>query len=188
MNYLQAKNRKEWREWLKENHAIEKEVWLVYYKKHTGKPSITYRGSVEEAICFGWIDGLKKRIDDEKYTHRFTRRKVKSKWSSLNIEIAKKMIKEKKMTQFGLTFFNERIEYEKKFINTRSSNDIKLPAELEQQVKNNEKAWHNFNKLAPSHKKQFVLWITSAKRDDTKKRRLKEAIIILAQNQKLGMK
>ena len=79
MKSFQAKSRQDWRDWLKRNHTIEKEIWLVYYKKHTGKPTISYRDSVEEALCFGWIDGTKKRIDDERYSHRFTLRKVKSK-------------------------------------------------------------------------------------------------------------
>lgn len=188
MKSFQAKSRKDWRDWLKKNHLNEKEIWLVYYKKHTGKPTIEYIASVEEAICFGWIDGLKKRIDDEKYTHKFTVRKVKSKWSPLNIRLARKMIKEKKMTSFGLTFFEQRIEYDKEFIEARASNEISLTPDIEQVLKNSEKAWRNFIKLAPSYKKQYVGWLISAKREATKQKRLKEAIKLLEQNRKLGMK
>lgn len=83
-------SREEWRSWLKENHAKAGEVWLVYYKKHRGKPSINYPESVEEALCFGWIDGLKRSIDEQKYAHRFTPRKPGSKWSPLNVRLAKK--------------------------------------------------------------------------------------------------
>ena len=96
MKQFLAKSPKEWRNWLEENHAKEKEIWLVYYKKHTGIPSISYLESVEVALCFGWIDGTKKRIDDEKYTHRFTLRRARSHWSSRNITIAQRMIEENK--------------------------------------------------------------------------------------------
>ena len=87
-----AANREEWRCWLKANHAEVEEAWLVYYKKHTGKPTVSYPDSVEEALCFGWIDGLKKRIDDETYAHRFTPRRPGSKWSPLNIKLAKTFV------------------------------------------------------------------------------------------------
>ena len=188
MKSFQAKSRDDWRDWLKENHVNEKEIWLVYYKKHTGKPTIAYMDSVEEAICFGWIDGIKKRIDDDKYAHKFTVRKVKSKWSPLNIRLAKKMIKEKKMSNFGLTFFEQRLEYDKEFIKARASNEISLTPEIENTLKSNEKAWCNFIKLAPSYKKQYIGWLISAKKEETKQKRLKEAIKLLEQNRKLGMK
>jgi len=188
MKVFQAENRKEWRNWLKKNHFNEKEIWLVYYKKHTGKPTIKYLESVEEAICFGWIDGTKKRIDDEKYAHRFTVRKEKSKWSANNIKLAEKMIKEKKMTNYGLAFFKQRIEYEKEFIQARASNEISLTPEMEQVLKNNEKAWNNFLKLTPGYKKQYTMWLVNAKREVTKQKRMKEAIRLLEQNLKLGMK
>ena len=188
MNSFQPKSRREWRDWLKKYHAKEKEVWLVYYKKHTGKPTIEYVESIEEAICFGWIDGIKKRIDDERYTHRFTLRKARSKWSPLNVRIAQKMIKEKKMTSFGLTFFEQRIEYDKEFIKTRASSEMVITPEIEQVLKNNEKAWHNFLKLAPGYKKQFIAWLVSAKKEITKQKRMEEAIQLLEQNRKLGMK
>ncbi|MEE9373336.1 MAG: YdeI/OmpD-associated family protein [Saprospiraceae bacterium] len=188
MKSFQAKNREEWRDWLKKNHFNEKEIWLVYYKKHTGKQTVTYMDSVEEALCFGWIDGIKKSIDNEKYVHKFTLRKVKSKWSPLNIRLAKKLIKERKMTNFGLSFFEKRIEYDKAFLESRASDKIVLPPELEQVLKNNEKAWSNFSKLAPSYKKQYIGWLINAKKEETKQKRLKETIKLLEQNQKLGMK
>ena len=98
-----------------------KEIWLVYYKKHTNKPTITYKESVEEAICFGWIDGIKKKIDEEKYTHRFTPRKKNSKWSPTNIDIAEKMIKAGMMTSVGLAVYEKQIEYEQDFLKISSS-------------------------------------------------------------------
>lgn len=102
MHYISVSDRKAWRAWLTENHASEKEVWLAYYKKHTGKATVTYMDSVKEALCFGWIDGLKKRIDEQKYAHRFTPRRVNSKWSALNIRLAKELIESGEMTEAGL--------------------------------------------------------------------------------------
>ncbi len=179
METLEAKNRKEWRDWLVKNHSNRKEIWLVYYKKHTNKLTVTYKESVEEAICFGWIDGIKRRIDDEKYTHRFTPRKTNSKWSPTNIHIAERMIKAGMMTSAGLNFYKNRKEYEEDSLKIRSSNSVRLTSDLERILKTNERAWNNFRNLAPSHKKQYVLWINSAKKIETKQKRLSEAIKLL---------
>ena len=185
---LYLASRREWRSWLKENHAIAGEIWLVYYKKHTGKSSIGYTDSVEEALCFGWIDGIKKRIDEEKYRHRFTPRKEKSKWSPLNITRANKMIEEGKMTRVGLASFNQRINYDEGFLKANKTKELSLTPEIEEALKANKKAWQHFNNLATSYKKQYVGWLRSAKRPETRARRLAEAIKLLAENKKLGMK
>jgi uncharacterized protein YdeI (YjbR/CyaY-like superfamily) len=183
-----AKNRDEWRQWLEENHKTEKEVWLVYYKKGTGKASIVYLESVEEAICFGWIDGIIKKIDEETYTHKFTPRKESSKWSPLNIRLAQKMIKEGRMAETGFAAFNQREIYDEKIQKMRAANEIPLPPEIEQALKENKTAWENFNNLAPSYRKQYAEWLIAAKGAETRERRLAEAISLLEQNQKLGMR
>ena len=183
-----AANRAEWRCWLKANHAEVEEAWLVYYKKHTGKPTVSYPDSVEEALCFGWIDGLKKRIDDETYAHRFTPRRSGSKWSPLNIKLAKKMIDEGKMTEAGLKAFNQRETYDKELLKAIDASQIALTTEIESHLKANSKAWDNFNKLAPGYRKQYVGWLISAKKPETRKKRLQEAISLLSKNRKLGMK
>ena len=108
-----CKNRKEWRSWLQKNHS-EKGVWLIYFKKHTKKLTISYNDAVEEAICFGWIDGKVKRIDDEKYMQRYTPRRTKSHWSENNIVRAKKMIKQNLMTEKGLRIFQRGIKNKEK--------------------------------------------------------------------------
>ena len=107
---IYCKNRKEWRSWLQKNQLSEKGVWLVYYKKHTKKLTICYNDAVEEAICFGWIDGQIKKIDDERYMQRYTPRRSKSRWSAINIERAKKMILQELMTQEGLRIFQNGIK------------------------------------------------------------------------------
>lgn len=188
MHYLSVSDRKSWRSWLTENHASEKEVWLAYYKKHTGKASVSYMDSVKEALCFGWIDGLKKRIDDERYAHRFTLRKANSKWSAQNTRLAKELIERGEMTKAGLAVFNQRASYDEQLLKALSIKDPPLTAETEKGLKASEKAWKNFNQMTTGYRKQYVAWLQSAKKPETRKKRLEEAIRLLEANQKLGMK
>ncbi|MDJ0838723.1 MAG: YdeI/OmpD-associated family protein [Acidobacteriota bacterium] len=188
MEKVSAMTREDWRSWLNKNHRNKKEIWLVYYKKATGKPSITYQESVEEAICFGWIDGIKKKIDEETYMHRFTPRKKNSKWSPLNIKYAKKMIEDGRMTDIGLAVFNRREAYSEEFIRKKAVLEIDLPKEIEEVLRENQMAWANFENLAPGYRKQYVGWLVSAKKKETRERRIKEALSLLEENKKLGMK
>jgi len=181
-------DREAWRNWLTENHASAKEVWLVYYKKHTCKASVSYIDSVKEALCFGWIDGLKKRIDDERYTHRFTPRKAGSKWSPQNISLAKELIGTGLMTRAGLMAFNQRVAYDEEQLQALRATEIALTAETENALQANQKAWDNFNQLTPGYRKQYVAWLQSAKKPETRQRRLNELISCLEKNRKLGMK
>lgn len=185
---IYVSGRKPWRSWLIANHAKAKEVWLVYYKKHTGKPTIAYTDSGEGALCFGWIDGLKKRLDAEKYAYRFTPRKAGSKWSPLNIQSAKKMIDEGKMTEAGLSAFTQRVSYDEEILKARNAQEIPLTPEIENALKANKKAWLHFNNLAPSYRKQYVGWLRSAKKSETREKRVQEAIKLLTKNEILGMK
>ena len=123
---ISASSRQVWRAWLKGHHATEDEVWLVYYKKYTGKPSVTYIESVKEALCFGWIDGIKKSVDDETYMHRFTPRKPDSKWSPRNIRLARELIASGDMADAGLRAFEQRTEYDSKTLQARKSRDLPL--------------------------------------------------------------
>lgn len=127
METIYVKDRKELRSWFKKNHDSKKEIWLIYYKKITGKPRIPYNDAVEEAICFGWIDGKVKNIDSEKYIQRYTPRRSKSQWSALNIERAKKMIEEKKMTKWGLEKYQEGIKNNKTI---PTSKNFSIPPDL----------------------------------------------------------
>jgi len=171
-------NRIEWREWLLKNHNNKNEIWLIYYKKHSGKQRIPYEDAVEEAICFGWIDSTIKKIDEEKYAQKFTPRKKKSIWSELNVNRAFKMINENKMTEIGLAKFNEWKKKNK--INTTkkdsSNKEIIVPSDVITALKSNKTAMHNFNNLANSYKRNYIGWITSSKKEETRKKRIKEAI------------
>ncbi len=185
---LHVTNRDDWRAWLRKNYDTKKEVWLIYYKRHTGKPRIPYDGAVEEALCFGWIDSLVKKIDDEKFAQKFTPRKGKSKWSEANKKRARKMIKEGKMTKAGLAKIREAKSNGEWFKTAPVKKELVIPAYIKKAFATNEKALDNFNNLANGYKRQLVGWITSAKRGETRKRRLTEAIRLLEQNKKLGMK
>ena len=183
-----ATDRKAWRSWLKKHHRTESCVWLVYYKKQTGKQSIAYADSVEEAICFGWIDGLKRRLDDERYVYRFTPRKQGSRWSALNIRRAEQMIDEGLMTRAGRHAFDQRIEYGQDLMDALSATELKLTPEIETSLQANRKAWAQYLALTPSARKQYAGWLLAAKRPQTLAKRIRESKKLLAAGKKLGMK
>jgi uncharacterized protein YdeI (YjbR/CyaY-like superfamily) len=185
---VHAANRAAWRSWLRRNHAKAKEAWLVFYKKGTGRPSVAYPDSVEEALCFGWIDGMKKRLDDERYAYRFTPRRPGSKWSPLNVRTARRLIAEGRMAKAGLAAFERRVGYGPEVARTVRGTDLRLSSDLERAIRSNRRAWENFESLAPGYRKRYVQWLMVAKRPGTRARRLKETIDLLERNQKLGMK
>ena len=185
---LYVADREQWREWLSKNHAAKPGIWLIFYKKETSKPTIAYEAAVEEALCFGWIDSIIKKIDAVKYARKFTPRSDKSKWSQLNIKRAYKMIKEGRMTKIGLA----KIEVAKKSglwdKDDRPQISLDVPPEFAKALARNKKAKENFDKLAPTYRKHYIGWISVAKRPETKKRRIEESIALLEKGQKLGMK
>jgi len=187
-------DRKQWRAWLREHHASETEVWLIYYKKHTGKPRVPYDDAVEEALCYGWIDSTVRRLDDERYMQKFTPRNPRSVWSKLNKERALKMIKARRMTRAGRV----RIEDAKKSgawdradepaqASPAARTDA-VPPELKRALAANKAAARNFDNLAPSYRRQCIDWFLNAKREETRRKRLKEIISLLSKNKKMGMK
>jgi uncharacterized protein YdeI (YjbR/CyaY-like superfamily) len=188
MKQLYVTDREQWRNWLTEHHAVVNGVWLIFYKKETLKPTICYEDAVEEALCFGWIDSIIKKIDDKKYARKFTPRKDKSKWSALNKKRVNKMIKEGRMTDVGLA----KIKAAKKSglweKDGRPRISFEVPPEFAKVLAKNKEARENFDKLAPSYRRQYIGWIAVAKRAETKKRRIKESIALLKKGKKLGMK
>lgn len=173
------------RNWLKENHLQESELWVGYYKMATGKPSITWPESVDQALCFGWIDGIRKKIDEEAYQIRFTPRKPTSHWSTVNIKRIEELRKNGLVMEAGLTAYSKR-----KPENTGQASfeqkNVKLSTAYESKLKANREAWSFFyEKLSPTYRKQSIWWVMSAKREETKERRLNTLIECSAQGDKI---
>ncbi len=180
--------REDWRAWLAENHATAQEMWLVFYKKHVGKSGLTYIEALEEALCFGWIDGILKRIDGEKHTIRFSPRRKNSIWSEQNKKRIGRLIKEGRMAEAGLVKVREAKangQWEKAAVRE----DVRIvPPELTEALAENVQARENFEKLAPSYRRQFIYWVSVAKHDETRRKRIAEVVHLLARNERLGMK
>ena len=178
-----AKNRREWRQWLKEHYNSSTGVWLIYYKKNTSKPHVEYEEAVEEALKYGWIDSKTKFIDEERYMQVFTPRKPGSVWSKSNKGRIKKLIKNGQMKPAGL----EKINTAKKDGSWTILNDIEdliIPEDLKNTLKQNTVAYKNFEAFTDSTKKQVLYWITSAKMKDTRLRRIKKTVELAAKNKK----
>jgi uncharacterized protein YdeI (YjbR/CyaY-like superfamily) len=181
-----AANRSEWRAWLEQHQATEREVWLVYPKIGTGKLSVSYLESLEEALCFGWIDSLIQRLDEEKYARKFNPRRPGSKWSELNKHLVAKLVREGRMTAAGLA----KVDFVLPEADAPRPKrpELPLPDWLKAGLMTNSKAWENFTRLPPSHKREYIGWITSAKMEATRQKRIREAIGRLEKNQRWGMK
>jgi uncharacterized protein YdeI (YjbR/CyaY-like superfamily) len=168
-------NQNLFREWLKINHQVKKELVVGFYKLSSGKQSITWSESVDQALCFGWIDGLRKSIDDESYCIRFTPRKSSSIWSAVNITKVENLTKQGLMKKAGLDVFNKRTESKSK-VYAFEQTEVKFSLAFEKQFKSNKNAWNYFNALAPSYQKTTIHWVMSAKQEATKIKRLMQII------------
>ena len=181
------KSRADWRAWLAKNYASEKEIWFVLYKKHMGKERVSYEDAVEEALCFGWIDGLVRSIDEQKYAVRFSPRKGGSIWSESNKRRVAKMIAQGRMTEIGLAKVKEAKrngEWDK--ASQREDTSI-VPVDLKRALQANKPAKRNFETVSPSQKRMFIYWITSAKTDATRQKRIRRAIQMVKDNEKIGI-
>ena len=183
---LSVKDRKSWRAWLAKNHAKQKEIWVVFYKKHTGKPTILYEDAVQEALCFGWIDSIVRRLDEERYIQLFTPRKKGGNWSDLNKRRVKKLIEQGLMTEAGLRKIGEA-KKDGSWKNLDAVEKLKVPADLVKALSADKKAKDNFAALSPSRKKAFLYWIGSAKREATRTNRIAGTVRLVAENKMPGM-
>ncbi|MCQ4140106.1 MULTISPECIES: YdeI/OmpD-associated family protein [Chryseobacterium] len=165
----------DFRKWLEKNHTTEKELLVGFWKVGTKKPSMTWSESVDQALCFGWIDGVRKSIDDESYSIRFTPRKPTSIWSAVNIRKVEELTKDGLMTEAGRKAFELRKE-EKSAIYSHEKEPATLDPEFEKKFKANKKAWEFFSNQAPSYKKVMLHWIMSAKQEKTRLSRLEKTI------------
>ncbi len=185
-NTFRAVDRESWRNWLARNHAVSEAVWLVFPKKHTGKDSVLYEEAVEEALCYGWIDSIIKRIDDATYARKFTPRTDDANWSEVNKRRVAKCIQEGRMTEVGLA----KIRYSNAEQTPRPSlpKVVEVPGFLKLALNRNLQAKQNFYALPPSERRKYLLWLTTAKREETREKRLKEALRLMADNERLGLK
>jgi uncharacterized protein YdeI (YjbR/CyaY-like superfamily) len=179
MQTVELPTREQWRAWLRRNHASVSEMWLVFRKG--GVPTLAYEDAICEALCWGWVDSLIKRLDDERYARKFTPRKPDSRWSTINRRRYEEMRKSGLLQRPGLD----------RPPTSRSGDAPKftgVPPYIEKALQANPRAWAEFQRIPPSHKRVYIGWIDSAKKDETKQRRLAEAIERLSTGQKPGMK
>ena len=177
-----------WRQWLKKNHRSQTAAWVVFYKQHTGKTWISYDAAVEEALCYGWVDSLVRRIDDDTFARKFTPRKPGSKWSASNKKRVAELIDSGRMTPHGQALVDAAKQDGSWAARTAAATQFAMPTELTAALAKHTLAREHFEALSPSCRKQYITWIASAKKPETRERRSKEALKLLAKNQRLGMK
>ena len=185
MKTFHARNTNEWRQWLAAHHDSESEVWLIFHKQHTGMASIAYQDALDEALCFGWVDSLVKRLDDRRFARKFTPRRADSRWSAINRKRYAALQASGRLQPAGIL----RAPTDRSSTSPpRFKMPAKLPPYIQTALRKRPAALRHFETLAPSHRRRFVGWIESAKRAETKARRLQEAIRLLAGGKELGLK
>lgn len=173
---LHVTNRKDWRKWLREHYKTEKEIWLIYYKKATGKPRIEYNDAVEEALCFGWIDSTLKSIDEERNAQRFSPRKPKSSYSPANKERLRKLLKQRKV-----------IKAVRETLGNLAAEKLEIPKDILEALKANKEAWKHFQAFSDAYKRIRIGFIEGArKRPEEFKKRLRYFIKMTAKNKQYG--
>ena len=183
---LDVRSRAQWHAWLEKNHASVTEIWLVFQKRHSSTKSVDREASIEEALCFGWIDSLVRRLDAERYAVKFTPRKPDSRWSDVNRRRYASLEKRGLLMPPGRA--NAPTGKRAYAFRQRRALDAPLPRYVERAFKAEPAAWRFFETLAPSYRRAYVGWIDAAKREETKARRLSEAVARLAKGEKLGLK
>jgi uncharacterized protein YdeI (YjbR/CyaY-like superfamily) len=175
-----------WRAWLDKHGATEREVWLVFHKQHTGVPSIGYKDALDEALCYGWVDSLIKRIDEARFARKFTPRKAESRWSDVNRKRYAELKADGRLKPTGIARAPgargsapkpDRVEL-----------PSKLPAYIQAAFRKNPTAGKRYDALSPAHQRRYFAWIMSAKREETRQKRLDEAMRMLARGEELDLK
>jgi uncharacterized protein YdeI (YjbR/CyaY-like superfamily) len=179
---LDVRTRQQWRQWLAKHHASSPGIWLARHKQHTGVKSMLYEDLVREALCFGWVDSLIKRLDDDRYAIKVTPRKPTSKWSDINRKRWAELKAAGVLTPAGLAAAPTSSTYAPRPVIPD------LPVYIARALKANSKAWEFYQELAPTYRRDFVVWIHTAKQPETRDRRIRESIRLLAAGRKLGLK
>jgi uncharacterized protein YdeI (YjbR/CyaY-like superfamily) len=183
---LDVRTRAQWHAWLAKHHGSAAEIWLVFHKRHTGEASIDYEAAVEEALCFGWIDSLVRRLDDERFARKFTPRRPDSRWSDVNRRRYAALEQRGLLMQAGRA--NPPTGKRAYTLPQRRALDASIPRYIERALKADPKAWQFFERLAPSYRRAYIGWVDAAKREETRERRLREAVERLAKGERLGLK
>ena len=186
MKRFVAQTPDQWRKWLDEHHDSESEVWLVFHKVHTDRRSIAYSDAVDEALCFGWVDSLVKRLDDSRYARKFTPRRADSRWSTTNPNRYAALKACGRLRPAGINRAPTDRTYGPR--PPRFHMATTLPPYIQAALRKQPAAWRYFQGLAPSHRRRYTGWIECAKREETKARRLQEAIRLLTAGKPLGLK
>jgi len=176
----------ELREWLERNHATATELFVGFYKRRSGKPSITWQELVDEELCFGWIDGIRQGIDEVSYSNRITPRKPRSTWSAINIARAKELIRLGRMHPAGLKAFEQRTDERSAIYSYEQRKSARLQRGAERSFRANQKAWTFFQAQAPGYRQAATWWVISAKREETRKKRLATLIADSALGRAIG--
>jgi len=180
-----AEDRETWRAWLAEHHRDKGEIWLLFCKKHTGEPCVSYDAAVEEALCFGWIDGILKRVDDRQHVVRFSPRKPRSRWSDSNRRRVRALIASEKMTEAGMELV--RAAKESGAWQRAGKRTATPPPDLAAALARNRRAQRNFDGFARSYRESYVAWVIDAKREETRRKRVREVVRRSARGIKPGI-
>jgi uncharacterized protein YdeI (YjbR/CyaY-like superfamily) len=185
---LYMTDRNEWRSWLESHYTSAKEIWLIYYNKKSGKPRIPYNDAVEEALCFGWIDSIVKKYDEERAAQRFSPRRKNSQLSELNKERIRRLIEAGKMTPAGLESIKHHLENSHEVKENFLTGDFSIPKDILSKLKANKTAWRNFQKFPEHYKRIRIGWIDGSRnRPDVFETRLQYFIRMTAKNKMFGM-
>jgi uncharacterized protein YdeI (YjbR/CyaY-like superfamily) len=186
MKTLLVQTIEQWRDWLDNHHASEPEVWLIFHKRHTGVASVAYKDALDEALCVGWVDSLVKRLDDQRYALKFTPRRADSRWSTANRRRYAELKASGRLKPAGIERPPTNRGYGPR--PARLALPSKLPHYIQAELKKHPVALRHFEALAAAQRRRYFAWIESAKREETKRRRLKEAIRLLTAGKVLGLK
>ena len=176
----------EFREWLEQNHDSASELLIGFHKKASGKKSITYAEALDEALCFGWIDGVRKKLNETSYVQRFTPRKPRSIWSNINVEHVERLKKEGRMHPSGLEAYARR-DPKRTGIYSFENRPRQLSEAYEKRFRQNKKAWEFFEEQPPYYKRLMIFRIMEAKKEETQMRRLEQLIEVSAKGERIGL-
>ncbi|HEU4864684.1 MAG TPA: YdeI/OmpD-associated family protein [Actinomycetota bacterium] len=178
-------DREAFRAWLDEHHGTASELWMGLYKRGSGRPSISWPEAVDEALCFGWIDSVRQRIDDDSYMNRFTPRKPNSNWSAVNLRRVEELTKQRRMRAAGLKAFRERREDKTATYSYEQRHQAKLDPAQHRRFRSKKRAWEWFQTQPKGYRTTAVYWVMSAKRPETRERRLTTLIEDSAQGRRV---